>query len=466
MTSGAGGEREDAAPEARRWRGIVGTMLLATMLLVSVLGVLFTIGRDVRSLRRQLADVVAPASAQLSELQRLLALEMAMYEGNVPALAASSADLLRAQATLFARLDPLTAAIGTDASAALDELRNHVRRWHEGVAARRIGTTLDNGSYAAALQSAGGLSAIISRETAALRADIARAEQLESRLIISFVALAAVCLAILFRLTARLRSLVLSERRLAALAREREREIERVGHEKAAFIRGVTHDLKNPIGVIDAYGELLEMGIPGTLNDEQARMVGRMRIGVSEALRIIQDVLDMSRAESAALHLESEDLNVGELVIAVVEDYQTAARLAGVTLEARDVAGDLHAHTDAARVREILGNLITNATRHTPPGGRVSLSIQQSNPPSSARKMLSICVTDTGPGVPEHMREEIFHEFVRGTGSDGSGIGLAISRRIARALGGDLVLARTSEGSSFELVLPMDHSKNERREDI
>lgn len=460
MTTGSTTEQAtvpETVPETRGWRGIVLTMLLAVAALIAVLVVLFTISRDVRARRRDLADVVAPASAQLSELQRVLAMQMAVQRGRAPANSPTDdySALLDEENALYARLRPLTSAIGADASAALDELHAHTNRWHDAVAENRVNLSLDSGDYAAALAAAGRLSAIIADNAARLRADIAEGEQLESRVIVSMVVLAAIGLGILFRLAGRLHGLVENERRLARLARVHRDEVEQINREKSAFIRGVTHDLKNPVGVIDAYGDLLEMGLPGQLNQEQAHMVERIRAAVREALRIINDVLELGRADSADLNLQEEDTDLGPLVASLVEDYRTAAQRAGVTLETSDVAEGARVRTDAARVREILGNLITNAAKHTPTGGRIRVSVVRGDGAGQASPSLAIRVVDTGPGIPEHLRDDIFREFVRGSDSSGSGIGLAISRRLARALGGDLVLAgSSSEGSTFELVLP------------
>lgn len=454
MTSGTTTEQA-TVPEARGWRGIVLTMLLAVAALIAVLVVLFTISRDVRALRRDLADVVAPASAQLSELQRVLAMQMAVQRGPGPAPASAYRRLLDEEAALYARLRPLSAAISPAASTALDEVHTHTDRWHDTVARNRGELSLDSGDYASALAAAGRLSAIIGDESARLRADIAQGEQLESGVIVSMVVLAAIALGILFRLAGRLHNLVDSERRLALRERAHQAEVERINEEKSAFMRGVTHDLKNPVGVIDAYGELLEMGLRGQLNPEQAQMVERIRAAVREALRIINDVLELGRAESADLKLQHEDSDLGELVASVVEDYRMAARRAGVQLETGDVAPDASVRTDVARVREILGNLITNAVKHSPAGGHIRVSVVHSDGVPPASQSVAIRVSDTGPGIPEDLRADIFREYVRGSNSSGSGIGLAISRRLARALGGDLVLADTSgAGSTFELVLP------------
>ncbi|MGH7445536.1 MAG: hypothetical protein ACREKM_11690, partial [Longimicrobiales bacterium] len=191
-----------AAPETRGWRGIVMTMLLAITALVAVLVVLFTVSRDVRALRRDLADVAAPASAQLSELQRVLALQMAVQRGRGSATSRTNdyQALLEEESRLFARLRPLTSAIGSDATAALDELHSHTDRWHDAVAQDPGSLSLDSSDYAAALAAAGRLSAIIRNETARLGAAIGEGERLESRVIVSMVVLAAIGLGFLFRL--------------------------------------------------------------------------------------------------------------------------------------------------------------------------------------------------------------------------------------------------------------------------
>ncbi len=142
-----------------------------------------------------------------------------------------------------------------------------------------------------------------------------------------------------------------------------------------------------------------------------------------------------------------------------MEDYRAAARRADIAIELEESHGLARVHTDDARVREILGNLLANAVRHTPAGGRIAVRVDR--PHDVAEQPFAIRVSDSGPGIPEDMRDDVFREFVRGRGSNGSGIGLAISRRIARALGGDLVLAHSSPaGAGFELLLPARHPQS------
>lgn len=463
MTSTARSEAERQphtdAPETRGWKRIVVLMLLALSALVIALAVLVTIGRDVRALRRELGDVVVPAGAELSELQRVLALEMAVQRGpREPADEGRYRDLIDEERQHFARLQPLIAAIGEGAARELQGLRLEVARWHAAVARDtapdddRQSLSLERGSYAAALASADRLSRSISARTAELGADVAESERWESRLIASMVLIAALCLAVLVHFARRLHDLVRSERRLALVAQQRRREIEQVNRDKEEFIRGVTHDLKNPVGVIRAYGELLEMGIHGPLSEDQLRVIGRMKGAADQTLRIVEDLLRLARADAASLDLQLQELSLCELVAAVVDDYQAAAEREGIRLEHARRPNATRVQTDPERVREILGNLVTNAVRHTPEGGHIRITVERRSVPGPSAV---IRVQDTGPGIPENMRDEVFREFVRGGDSNGSGIGLAISRRIARALGGDLVLADGSiEGAVFELVLP------------
>jgi signal transduction histidine kinase len=154
------------------------------------------------------------------------------------------------------------------------------------------------------------------------------------------------------------------------------------------------------------------------------------------------------------LHLEYAVTDLGQIVADVMDDHRGIAREHGVTMEVAPVDGPTQVMTDPLRVRQVLGNLITNAAKYTPAGGRVGARIVRE--PSR----VGVEIDDTGPGIPRELERKLFEEFFRvrneATGS-GNGLGLAISRRIARLLGGDVTYRRNEgAGSVFTLWLPQD----------
>lgn len=238
----------------------------------------------------------------------------------------------------------------------------------------------------------------------------------------------------------------------------RRRELERVMGSKARSIRGLSHDLKNPLGAVDGYAQLLEAGVQGELNPTQREWIGRIRASVRGMLDIIDDLLNLSGAEAGKLRIDIGLTDVAWVAREAAEEHLAAAQAAGLTLEAVIPEGLPATATDPGRVRQILGNLISNAIKYTPEGGRIFIRVEPCSEGAPwPGEWLCIRVEDTGPGIPEDQRERIFEEFSRlePGSTHGAGLGLAISRRIARLLGGDITVeSRVGQGSGFRLWLP------------
>lgn len=226
--------------------------------------------------------------------------------------------------------------------------------------------------------------------------------------------------------------------------------------DKSALLRGVTHDLKNPLGAVYGYGELLADGVLGDLSAEQRDVVVRMQSLVTGALRTVSDLLDLYRNEGGALTIERVHTNLNDIVEACVADFVAAAQQAHLDLTFQRGERDATITTDPARVREILSNLLSNAMKYTPSGGSVTVAV--SAPQIGASTVYHVDVCDTGPGVPIDQRERIFDEYYRLPGTEsvpGNGVGLAIARRVARMLGGDITVSDASTGGArFTLALP------------
>jgi signal transduction histidine kinase len=235
----------------------------------------------------------------------------------------------------------------------------------------------------------------------------------------------------------------------------------------------VTHDLKNPLGAAYGYAELLEDNMVGPVSTEQREMLGRIKGLVTLSVTTVNDLLELYRDGSDGLQLQRVPTEVESLARVVAADFMAEAQQAqldlafdpDIVLESDEprAAGNSStlASTDPARVRQILGNLVSNAIKYTPAGGRVRLSIRG---PSKNDPRIAIDVRDTGPGIPAPFQERIFEEFFRlpeSEGIAGSGVGLAISRRFARLLGGDITVTDWFEGGSvFTLWLPADRPGN------
>jgi signal transduction histidine kinase len=245
-------------------------------------------------------------------------------------------------------------------------------------------------------------------------------------------------------------------RRAATAALEAEQgraALARAVEEKEVLIRGVTHDLKNPLGAAMAYAELLRDGI-GT--DDLARRDNFLR-SIEQLLRAalatVSDLLELARADTTTPEIHRVVTDVGGLVTGVAEGFRAKAESEGLALDVHVPLGRAPAVTDEARLTRIVENLLSNAVKFTPTGGRVVVSLEH----DGGRYVIS--VADTGPGIPQALQERVFEEYFRVPGemAPGAGIGLAISRKMARLLGGDITLHdRAGGGSVFEVSIPAD----------
>ena len=231
-------------------------------------------------------------------------------------------------------------------------------------------------------------------------------------------------------------------------------ELEQVIKSRSRLMRGFTHDLKNPIGAADGHASLLEDGLLGSLNEQQLRSMSRIRESLKQALQLIDDLNEFARAASGKIELRPAPSQLIEIAREVGEQYRAAAEQAGLTidLELNKVPMVV---VDDDRVRQILGNLMSNAIKYSEPGGRVIIRTDQR--PNEAGDCVVIEIEDTGIGIAKDKHHLLFEEFERVDPSvkPGIGLGLAISRRVARAMGGEItVRSERGEGSTFTLWLP------------
>ncbi|MBW3572888.1 MAG: HAMP domain-containing histidine kinase, partial [Gemmatimonadetes bacterium] len=296
-----------------------------------------------------------------------------------------------------------------------------------------------------ALAAGNRLDAALVREARRSRDAVRRTERFALRVMVGLGIMALLAATSVAWLSARVRQ-------LATVATLRSEEAERALAETARatearshLLRGVSHDVKNPLGAARGYAELLQAGVRGELTPEQAAFVDGIRRSIDGALAILADLLDVARADSGGLHVERVPAELGSIASEAAEDHRAAARAAGHALECPPPPRPIPVHTDPARVRQVLGNLLSNAVKYTPPPGRITVRAEQAD--GGARRpgtWAVVHVTDTGPGIPPEHRETIFDEFTRlhdATQIQGHGLGLAISRRVARLLGGDLDVA-------------------------
>ena len=223
---------------------------------------------------------------------------------------------------------------------------------------------------------------------------------------------------------------------------------------KSEFLAVMSHELRTPLNAIAAYAELIEMGLRGPITAEQRSDLARIQRGQRHLMGLINGVLDYSRLEARAVHYAVQDVAIDE-VLATCEALiapQVSARRLTMTFDGCDAA--LAVRADPEKLQQIVLNLLTNAVKFTEPGGHITLGC---NPMIDA---VEITVTDTGHGIPADHLERIFEPFVQVDARltrthEGVGLGLAISRDLARGMGGDLTVESTrGTGSTFTLLLP------------
>ena len=235
---------------------------------------------------------------------------------------------------------------------------------------------------------------------------------------------------------------------------------------KSQFLANTSHEIRTPLNAIIGYAELLEMGLGGPLAGKQAEYLGRIQATSQHLLGLINDVLDLAKIEAGGMQTVREPGAVLDAVTAAMALVEPQARARGLRL-LNACGADAPAYRgDAERVRQIVVNLLSNATRFTEPGGRITVSCGtalQVPPQAETRHrgpFTYIRVEDTGAGIPPEQLDRIWDAFVQVDAAPtrkvgGSGLGLTISRHFARLMDGDItVRSQVGLGSSFVLWLP------------
>ena len=223
---------------------------------------------------------------------------------------------------------------------------------------------------------------------------------------------------------------------------------------KSEFMTTMSHELRTPLNAIGGYADLIEMGLRGPVTDEQKRDLNRIKASQEHLLGLISGVLDLSRIEAGRVKYDLVNVAVDPFLSNIDALISPQAEAKSIELDYLPCATDCALTADREKLRQILLNLLSNAIRHTPAGGRVTMSAE------SRGGRVAILVEDTGPGIPEDKLEEIFEPFVQLDRSltqtrEGLGLGLAISRDLARGMSGELVAERRiGGGARFVLTLP------------
>jgi signal transduction histidine kinase len=213
------------------------------------------------------------------------------------------------------------------------------------------------------------------------------------------------------------------------------------------FLMTVSHELRTPLTAIRGHVAALQEGIADD-PDARALSLGAIASETERLGRLVGDILDLAKLESNRFTMRSEEIDMERLIDRAYTAFDREARRRQIDYE-RHVEAKATIVSDGDRVLQIITNLLSNAFKWTPDGGRVELGLAQEN------GSVSVAVEDSGPGIDAAERERIFRPFWTGDGR-GTGLGLAISRELALALGGRIELkSDPGQGSRFELVLPV-----------
>lgn len=226
-------------------------------------------------------------------------------------------------------------------------------------------------------------------------------------------------------------------------------------HFKDRIIGMLAHDLRNPITAVSLALETIELSQHKLTPQLAEQLLQQGRKQIRTADNMITDILESCKGEVANIPIRPQRTDISEICHQVLQDYYLVYKLTEKKQHlVADIPKDLPpVYADGERVKQVLANLMDNAIKYTPVGGKIQMSALH-----RTSQKVEITVTDTGPGVPPELREQIFEEkfrLSRDQQQEGYGIGLAVCKRIIRAHYGKIWVDCPKEGSSFHVTLPV-----------
>jgi signal transduction histidine kinase len=235
---------------------------------------------------------------------------------------------------------------------------------------------------------------------------------------------------------------------------ERRRLLQEVQELRANFTSMLVHDLRSPITVVSAYVDMLAREGAGPITQRQRDILGKVEDSCARMVRLIGEILDLSKFEAGKLKLEQRPLDLCAQAVEVIDRFEASARAKGLTLSLRQPHAPCLVFGDEGRLDQVLMNLLTNALKFTPRGGTVDVELKREG------NELELAVVDSGPGIAADELPLLFERFIQGASSrtsqsPGTGLGLVICRHLVEAHGGRIwAESEPGRGARFAFRLP------------
>ena len=237
-------------------------------------------------------------------------------------------------------------------------------------------------------------------------------------------------------------------------------EADRANKAKGRFLMDMSHDIRTPLNAIIGMTAVARQNVNNP--DKMQDCLRKIEISGLQLISMVSDVLDMSQIEQGTLVLRQEPCNLDKLFAETLELMQPKAQEAGLQLEAEPLQlANPQGVGDALRIRQVLLNIIDNAVKYTPAGGRVHLTLTQPEPPQDDHVIYHFCCQDTGIGMDEDFQQRMFMPFERARNTTdskiaGTGVGLPISKSLLEAMGGHIeVDSQPGCGTTIRLAFPL-----------
>jgi signal transduction histidine kinase len=252
--------------------------------------------------------------------------------------------------------------------------------------------------------------------------------------------------------------------RLAASYQTMARQLAELERIRAEFVGVASHELKTPINVIIGYLELLQEGIYGELPPKQKEVLHTITKQANTLTRLVKRLLDISRFEAGGGKVDVREVDLRRFLTTLESSFSVLANQRDISFTVNH-GEDLprNVYWDEDRINEVLGNLLSNAFKFTPRGGKVALSV------GAEENKITITVADTGAGISAAQLPHIFDKFFQAdnqaqAATKGTGLGLAIAKEIVVAHGGEITVESTvGEGTIFVVTLPIEPKGVKRR---